>query len=480
MSSNGTPHVTVHDLAEALAPAAHIKGDNLLVSDEGKLRAAMDWLIRDAVFGPDPVKVLARRVIWEAGIALNAIPASINDFYMARGRNEYGNLTVPAMNLRGLAYDSAKAAFRAANARGVGALIFEIARSEMGYTDQRPTEYVAAIQAAALKEGFQGPVFVQGDHFQMSLKNYGKDPAKEYQAVKDLIDEALAAGFYNIDIDSSTLVDLSKATVPEQQELNSSIAAELSAYIREREPQGVTVSLGGEIGEVGGHNSNIQELRAYMDGYNAILQRLAPGAVGLSKISIQTGTAHGGVIMPDGSLASVKIDFDVLRELSDVGRAEYGMGGAVQHGASTLPPEAFAKFVEAGACEVHLATGFQTAILTHPAMPTDVKQAVRDYCFANLTGERGAKDSDEQFVYKTSKKVWGPMKRQFWDLPQDTMSEIMGSLEAQFGFLFEQLNVVNTKDLVAQFVKPVAIHKPQPEADAALVEIVDTATDLAD
>ena len=231
---------------------------------------------------------------------------------------------------------------------------------------------------------------------------------------------------------------------------------------------------------MGGHNSNIQELRAFMDGYNAILQRLAPGAVGLSKISIQTGTAHGGVIMPDGTLASVKIDFDVLRELSDAGRAEYGMGGAVQHGASTLPPEAFAKFVEAGACEVHLATGFQTTILTHPAMPTEVKQAVKDYCFANLTGERGAKDSDEQFVYKASKKVWGPMKRQFWDLPQDSMGEIMGTLEAQFGFLFEQLNVGNTKELVTRFVKPVAIHKPRPEADAALVEIVDTATDLAD
>ena len=39
----------------------------------------------------------------------------------------------------------------------------------------------------------------------------------------------------------------------------------MTAFIRSIEPEGVTISVGGEIGEVGGHNSNEEELRAYTD-----------------------------------------------------------------------------------------------------------------------------------------------------------------------------------------------------------------------
>ena len=71
------------------------------------------------------------------------------------------------------------------------------------------------------------------------------------------------------------------------------------------------------------------------------LARVAPGAVGLSKISVQSGTSHGGVVLADGSIADVKLDLETLRELSEIARKEYGLSGAVQHGASTLPDDAF-------------------------------------------------------------------------------------------------------------------------------------------
>ena len=81
--------------------------------------------------------------------------------------------------------------------------------------------------------------------------------------------------------------------------------------------------------------------------------------MGISKISIQTGTSHGGVVLLDGTIAKVSVDFDTLLKLSRIARKQYGMGGAVQHGASTLPEDAFSKFVEAEAVEVHLATNFE-------------------------------------------------------------------------------------------------------------------------
>ena len=191
------------------------------------------------------------------------------------GRGEVSGFTVPAINIRALTYDTAQAVFRAALAAGVGAVIFEIARSEIDYTRQRPEEYTCAVAAAALKTGYRGPLFLQGDHFQVGAKKYAADPEAEVKAVKDLIWEAIDAGFYNIDIDTSTLVDLKEPTVLEQQRLNYSLAAELTTMIRDLEPAGITISVGGEIGEVGGKNSTVEELRAFMDGYREQLSRKA-------------------------------------------------------------------------------------------------------------------------------------------------------------------------------------------------------------
>jgi fructose/tagatose bisphosphate aldolase len=244
----------------------------------------------------------------------------------------------------------------------VGPVLFEIARTEIDYTLQRPEEYTCAVLAAALKIGYRGPVFMQGDHFQINAKKFEKDPDGEVKAVKDLIWEALDAGFYNIDIDTSTLVDLSKATVKEQQRTNFSLAAELTTMIRDLEPAGITVSVGGDIGEVGGKNSTVEELRAFMDGYLEELEKGGESLKGISKISVQTGTSHGGVLLPDGSVAEVSLDFAVLEKLSVLAREAYGLSGAVQHGASTLPEEAFHRFPAIGTAEIHLATGFQNLI----------------------------------------------------------------------------------------------------------------------
>src|SRR3712207_7686140 len=59
-----------------------------------------------------------------------------------------------------------------------------------------------------LFRSFRGPVFIQGDHFQINAKKYAADPEPEVEAVRAIAREAIAAGFYNIDIDTSTLVDL--------------------------------------------------------------------------------------------------------------------------------------------------------------------------------------------------------------------------------------------------------------------------------
>ena len=454
-------------LRKSLTGTVLLKGGRLIVQDEKRLPDRMNGLAYEAVFGDARTKAAARWLVWEIAQALGIRPASIHELYMARGRGDCGcQFTVPALNLRMMTFDSARAVFRAARKSDAGTFIFEIARSEIGYTDQRPAEYTSSVLAAAIKEGFRGPVFVQGDHFQTAAKKYAGAPEVEVQAIRDLIVEAIAAGFYNIDIDTSTLVDLSRPTLEEQQRLNFELCADFTRFIREHEPKGVAVSVGGEIGEVGQKNSTPQDLEAFMCGYND-----HKGSVtGISKISIQTGTSHGGVVLPDGTLADVAIDFDVLRLLSEKARKEFGLGGAVQHGASTLPDLAFSKFVQAGACEVHLATAFQTHVMEHTAVPESLRQEMHEWLKVNAADERKPQDTQAQFLYKTRKKAIGPFKQRFWSLPQDARDDIGASLEKQLSFLFEQLGIGGTAGTVAQFVHAQEIHQPLPEGVGTTVK----------
>src|SRR5436190_1805550 len=334
----------------------------------------IDSLVRDAVFGDANAKAAARKQIHVEARKGGAASTSIFPLYTAIGRGEMPRrFTVPAFNIRALTYDSARALFRAAMRHNVGAFIFEIARSEIGYTEQRPAEYAACVLGAAIREGFHGPVFIQGDHFQASAKKWATEQgrAAETKALESLIDEAIAAEFYNIDIDTSTLVDLDFPTRDEQQRANYEGTAHLTKYIRAREPKGVEISVGGEIGEVGKYNTQPDEVRAYVDG----LRRL----------------------------------------LGD-------------------------------------ATGIQNMILDAPTLPQQLKDEIRDFCFADAADERKPGETDEQFVYKTRKKALGPLKRRLWDMGDQAKGPIIRDLETKFEFLMEKLGVFGTRDIVAKYV----------------------------
>ena len=426
----------------------------------------MDDVILDLVLeqDKDKKKKLAQKIIG-TGYKNGVYPSSIHTFYAARGKEGFGGFTVPAINLRCLTYDLSKAIFRVARRIKSGAFIFEIAKSEMGYTDQPPMEYASVIVAAAIKERYSGPIFIQGDHFQVNAKKYKENPETELGSIRSLIISSMEAGFYNIDIDSSTLVDLSKTSVKKQQMLNYEVCAKLTQFIRQNQPRGLEVSVGGEIGEVGGTNSNPEELRAYMAGY---LERLRKGRTGISKISVQTGTSHGGVVLPDGSIAKVKVDFDTLKALSKIAREEYGLAGAVQHGASTLPAEAFNRFPETETAEVHLATEFQNMVFESKHLPSELKSTIYQWLKTNCAAERKADETDEQFIYKTRKKALGAFKKDLMGLPTEIRNAIAKEIEQKFEFLFGKLNIANTRELIEKHVELKRVISRKRDAEPAV------------
>ena len=448
------------EINQAMQGIATQDNGNLVINNADKLRGdILDKLVLNAAINPSAeVKGLSRFIIKAAALELGIVNSSIQGLYEARGRGEIKGFTVPALNIRGLPYELCRAIFRTAIKTDAGAFIFELAKSEMNYTFQKPQELSAVILAAAIKEGYKGPVFIQGDHFQVNAKNYAQDKDKEIAGLKTLIQNGIAGGFYNIDIDTSTLVDLSKPNVVEQQRANFEVGVELTKYVRELEPAGITISVGGEIGEVGKENSNEKELRAYLDNFNELLEKEKAGAVGISKISIQTGTSHGGVPLPDGTVADVNLDFDTLEILSRISRESYGLAGAVQHGASTLPQNLFHKFPELETAEIHLATDFQNMTYGSSLFPNDFKEEIYTHLRKKFAAEKKEGETDEQFIYKTRKKGFGEFKSEFWNLSKEIREGIGKELESKTDFLFDKLAVKNTRPDVVKTVKQTPLY----------------------
>jgi fructose/tagatose bisphosphate aldolase len=404
----------------------------------------LDELVREGLFGRPEARPAAWSRVRRAAEASGLRSSSLQGLYQAVAAGRSGGFTVPAFNLRGLIYPQARSLFRAAKALGAGAFIFEISRGEMSYTDVRPSEFSGSVLAAALREEWRGPVFIQGDHFQFNSPEYARDPRAETSALKTLTQEALDAGFRNIDIDASTLVRLDRPTLREQQRDNYERTAELTSFIRDREEPGFPVSVGGEIGEVGQKNSTVEEFEAFFEGY-----REAWTGVPISKMSVQTGTAHGGVVRADGSRAPVEVDFAVLRQISAACRKR-GLGGAVQHGASTLPDEMLGLFPKNDTLEIHLATGFQQTIFNHPEFPRELREDMARWVETHRPPEWKAEASTAQNFEKSVKRTWGPFKKRLGEIPEARLGRILETLEARHRMTLEKLGVRGTGRLVLE------------------------------
>ena len=459
-----TIHESVASRGQSMEGVVRVTGDDVEVLDADAVRSDLiEQLAWTNAFGEGDAQEAARWLVRRIAVAMGAYPASIQDLYMAAARGEYHNITTPAINVRTDTVEFAGTIFRAAQATGTKQVLLELAKSENGYTNQPPAEFATSIMAAAVKVGWEGPVMIQGDHFQANRKKYADNPEAEIEAVRKHALAAIAAGYQNIDIDCSTLVDLDRPTLKEQQELNSRHTADLTKAIRDSEPEGVTVSVGAEIGEIGTENSNVDDLAAFWEGYEEELAKLGGDITPVSKISVQTGTSHGGVVLADGTIADVAVDFEALGSLSTAAR-EIGMGGAVQHGASTLPEEAFGKFAEANAVEVHLATAYQNAFYDSEHFPS----ALRDEIYAHLdeahASERKDGMSDLQFYYKTRKNGFGPFKKQIWSIPDEIKAAIYAEIQPRFERVMHELGVAGQSALVDKYIKPVDVKIPAPQA----------------
>ncbi|MBP9798447.1 class II fructose-bisphosphate aldolase [Candidatus Woesebacteria bacterium] len=407
----------------------------------------IDRLAYSSQFSEPHTRTEAQNLIKEIGLAHGTYSASIQKLYEAIGNEEIKGFTVPAINVRMFTYDIAQTIFLLMQQSAIGPLVFELAISEQEYTYQPPQEFVAAILAGAIKSGYTGPVFIQGDHYQFRSEAYLKDKSAEISRIEGAIARSIEAGMYNIDIDGSTLVKLDKKSLVDQQFENFSVTAHMTEYIRAHQPKGTTISIGGEIGHIGGKNSTVEDFEVFMEGYTHLIEQKR--LKGISKVSVQTGTHHGGIVSKDGKLEEVAVDFDVLTQISRVARRTYHMGGAVQHGASTLPDDLFQSFPEHETLEIHLSTGFQNIVYDN--LPSPIKDKMYEWVRTNMSSEKKPDMTDEQFIYTARKKAWGPFKEYLWKLEASDKQALLDNIHAKVAYLASKLNVRNTRHMLMKY-----------------------------
>ncbi|NPV56932.1 MAG: aldolase [Anaerolineae bacterium] len=405
----------------------------------------LDSHARTVALAPAPQRAKAAASLQHAAGELGVYPASIAPVYRALADGTLPPMTVPAFNIRGMTYELARAIWRTSMALKAGPLLFELAPSESIVGDQLFEEYTALILAAAVREGYRGPVFLQGDHFSI-------DSMEAIAPTLELAKRVVRCGFYQIDIDASHLFDPGGANLAEFHQPNAQATAQVISQLRQFKPAGEFLTLGGEVGEIGGRNTTTSDLEAF---YDAVISLLPPATRGLDKISAQTGTTHGGIVLTDGTTGQMPVNFDLAAALAGQARA-LGISGLVQHGASTMSLVDLAKLPASGVVEVHLATQIQNIVFDHESFPAALLEKMKAHQTVGGSAEGDQDENTErlselQRFYKARWAAWGPFKRELLDLPTESLETICDSLGAWVADVFRALRIAGNAGVLERY-----------------------------
>ena len=269
-------------------------------------------------------------------------------------------------------------------------VIFELARAASRSTPSSgPAEYITSVLAGCISAGWQGPVFVQGDHYQFNAKKYAADPDGVAETLRKATVDAPGGGLrqhrHRPRPCGLPRVPTGRRAAARQLPARRELAA---SSVRHRR-RGLVVSIGGEIGRSASRTPTRRSCAPTLTASGGIFdatRRHGPAR-----------PVQGE--RPDGHLARWRAAAGWWRGggqagLRGAGAAvrgvpqSYGLAGAVQHGASTLPDELFHHFPKVETAEIHLATGFQNALYDHPAFPSALTAEIEGWCRVNAADER--------------------------------------------------------------------------------------------
>ncbi len=459
---------SVRELLESCQGTLEVTNNQLEIQNPDHLKKQLiDALIYNGIFNKDVnIREFIFWLIWEAAGVLNIQLASIQELYEARkeearNKNEYPHMIIPSIQIPGFSYYTARSVIRAAQQKNVGAFIFELTKADFDHTLQRPKEYTMNCLAAAIKEGYEGILFIQGDQFQINDRNFKQNRVAEVSLTRSLIDEAIDAGFYNIGIDTSTLIDNTIPNVNEQQFLNFALSATLTRFIREKQPEGITVSLGINIARLKEIETLLNDFRAFMNGYNETIKKVELGITvkKMNTIVIQAPLS----IEANKTQAEINMDLDILEKLANLAQNDFDLAGIALNCPADVSDQLLSSLLEKDLAELKFNNIIQDIIYNHTQLPDDLKERFDEYLISTFIHEKEENETMSQFLYKVRKKGFRDFKQEFYDLEDNIKTNISKEIEDKISDLFQKLNLVDSKPLIEKWIKPVAISKPIPK-----------------
>ncbi len=452
------------DLLASLEGIIRLGSEEVTVLHGEQLRRQLiDTLVYNALFNTDlRIREVSKWVVHAAALYLGAVPSSIQNLYQARSQEDYTSKTLLALNIRGLTYDTARAVFRTLKTLDCTATLFEYGVDEAAITDQSPSEFVCCVLAAAIKESYSGPVFLQAGRFRFNGKNYLKNATEERTTVRNHIKELIDSGFYNIDVDTSRLVQSSRQTLAEKLRDCFEELANMTAYIRELQPKEIVVAMGGRTTVLEGTQTIEEELEVLLDGYFTSLKRQGVHLDGIVKVGIHAGITEGSRPLPDGRVVHVQADAKTIETLNDLAIRQYRLGGVVLHEISTLTEQSLKQLPTMQVLEAHATSNLQDCILDSPHLPEELRQEIHGYLKDSHRALWREGITEEQFLYATRKACFGPFKKKFWDLDSDVKAALIEKLQEKITALLHTFALAETKALVREFVQPVVLPREKP------------------
>ena len=453
------------DLLDSLKDIVNIEKDSITVLHGERLKEeCLDRLLYNAVFNQDKsVKDYAQWAIHACANYMQAIPCTISNLYEDNTNNQMSGRTVPVLYFRGLCYESARATFKLLNQIDSAACMFAVDLSEGQDTDLSAEEYAAVMLTAAMREGFHGPLFFQAA-IRIDANNFAKNSTEESERVHQQIKAAIHNGFYNIHMDASVTVDKDQVALLEKYRNNFEQVAMMSLRAREYQPTHIEVNLSAHVGTIGDEHTinRVDEIEAFLDGYESCLRNEAPKARGLSQLSVSIGTVPGGRVLPDGRPQEMNLDWQAFERLQATAIQNYDLNGLILQGVSTLSEETQKQLPYKQVLEAHLSTAHHQLLLNSSHLPEALKHDIIAYLKDAQRGHWREGMTEEQFIHSVSGKCFGPFKKKFWDLSGECKKQLKDEVSNLLGRSFAAFRIAETKRIVREKVRPEVISRPAP------------------
>ncbi|MBD3388196.1 MAG: class II fructose-bisphosphate aldolase [Candidatus Altiarchaeales archaeon] len=324
------------------------------------------------------------------------------------------------------------------------AVMFEIAKSEIGYTAQPPKAFYDMIVKTAEELEFNQPYVIHGDH--ITIK---ENTAEAVGAGEQLIKDEIAAGFTSFAIDASHNFNIEGKTVAEQLADNIEITTKLAALIPE------TAGLEVEVGEVGKVDPKTGEKAlTSVEEAETFIKAIRDAGFSPNLLATNNGTTHGNIYDKEGNIVEqVGIDIDRTKAIADA-IAAHGVYVA-QHGITGTPLNLMHLLIDAGVFKGNVGTNWQNIALD--TMPSDLVKSMEEWTLTSKHAEKmKAKKpgiSEKELIGKNIKHSIKEFKEEIDSLPAEDVEKIdEASKKSAIGF-FKAFNAQGTAGKVKAFIE---------------------------